>query len=103
MSAAQRRRPVSIARDDDVGGHDRLHAGRDRGAERRELDLRSASRDVATVGRLEMRVDLGGAVPREVLRTRGDPGGLQALDERGDVPGDELRVARRTSGRRSRG
>ena len=65
--------------------HDRLHAGLDRRAERRQ-----AGGDVTDHRRqLEVRVAVGRAVAREVLRAAGDPVRLQAADVRRDVASDE--------------
>ena len=68
MRAAQRRRRVVECGHADMRGHDRLHAGCDRGTERLEARF-----DVARDGRkLEMRVLLGRAVTGKVLCARGD-------------------------------
>ena len=45
-------------------------------------------------------VDGGVAVAGEVLGAGGDPGGLEAVDIGGGVPGDQLRCRRRRSVRR---
>ena len=86
--AAQGRGRVVERRDEQVRGHHRLHVCRDCSAERQQREL-----EVALDGRqIEVRVDVGVAVPREVLRAGGDALALRALDERRDVTGDELRV-----------
>ena len=69
--------------------HDRARPSRDRGAEGRELGLQQRLARRGHRRQADMRVDLGGAVPGEVLRTRSHPGRLQAFDECGDVTGDE--------------
>ena len=93
VSAAQRRRRGIDRGDDDVGAHDRARPSRDCGAEGRELGLQQRLARRGHRRQADMRVDLGGAVPGEMLRTRSHPGGLQAFDECGDVTGHEPRVA----------
>jgi hypothetical protein len=65
----------------------------DRGAERRELPRVEGLEVGVDRGQLEVRVGTRVAMTGEVLRARGDASALQAADERGDVPRDELRVS----------
>src|SRR5262249_16641154 len=84
--AAQRRRQVVERGDEDVSRHDRVDAGLDRCAERRERGA-----DVAGDERqLEMGIGLRVAVSGEMLRARGDAMALEAAHERSDVAGNEL-------------
>ena len=72
----------------DVRGHDRPHAGGDRGAKRRQPVL-----DVADERRqLEMRVLLGRAVAGEVLRACRHAAALDPAHVGRDVPRDERGV-----------
>ena len=75
-----------------VGGHHRAHSGAHGRAKRQQ---HRGHRLVVALDRreLEMRVLLGVAVPREVLRAGRDSGALEPTHERGHVAGDELRVA----------
>ena len=98
--AAHRRRRSSSAGTTDVRGHDRLHAGLDRGPERQQ---RGRERRRSATRQLEVRVLRRVAVAREVLRAGGDAAPLEA---RARTPRRAVRRApgrSRTSGRRSRG
>ena len=76
----------------DVCGHHRAGAGGD--CRPKRLDHRGHRLVVALHRReLEMRVLLGVAVPREVLRAGRDSGALEPTHEGGHVARDELRVA----------
>ena len=80
-------------RHEDVGGHDRLHAGRDRRAERDELHaLQGFEIRPTMVGSSRCESVAGRAVTGEVLRAGGDAAALEPGHERRDVPRDELRV-----------
>ncbi len=99
IARAERRRRIVEGRHAHVRGHDRLHARSDRCAERLEPVL-----DVARDGRqLEMRVLLGRAVARKVLRARSDVTRLRAADVGRDVACDERRRPSRTRASRSPG
>ena len=85
---AQGRRRLVEGRHTDVRRHDRANARVDRRAEWNERRSEVAGHD----RKIEVRIDLGVAVPREVLGTGGDAGGLHPGHEGGDVPRHELRV-----------
>ena len=93
---AQGGRPVVVRREHDVRGHDATRPGVDHGGERREVAIAQHLDRVVDGRQGEVGVDVGRAVPGEVLGAGRDAGGLQPADEGGAVPGDE--VGRRAEG-----
>ncbi len=86
-------RQLGVVRvEQDVRGHDALHAGRDGRPERQQVLAELVGGQVDP-GQPEVRVAGRVAVAGEVLGAGRDAGGLQAADVRGGVPGRQVAVA----------